>query len=691
MGRGGRIVLDRASTTMDDLWSSLDFKIFDSEKSQTRHADANYQQDSIVGDAVPSIKVETDVPAVDSVVVDLVTPLNRKYSVDSVARTRAPASVGENIVIKSEQNTVLNIKQESMDGWDSGLTTSVPSTPISVSEHRFSAIAGRASSFSAALRRTVSQSGVHPSNTRNCSRNLNSNANPTGSFYFTKSDSFSGGCEDPCALGQLQSSSQPTDDTKPVSYDECSRKDEELFGDFLSEIRRDWLHFRPKTPPPRTEEDDDLYDFGQPTVEYTNQTQLQVEIQCLGSQPPSSILTDDVHNTNSLLLLNESDNNLFLTNPFTLDEIMDDTEDVARLEENSTTPASLNDISLSSGNDINSIGDSLPELSLSLGENEANDKMLENILEECQFDEQSFNTNPNFWNGILEDAGALCEVLDDATLKKSVFDKIGTDATMPNRSSKHRQISHKTQPVGCSTFSISNIPKEEFFKKEEPKSPTNDKPIPADDPPSTPAEIKLELVEPVTPVSATVNLATSTVRTGVPCPPLVGVSNPLIQVVQQVVNNSPANKATVIKVEPQDEAMDTVKFVKNQFLPAVVKTEIVQSSQLPQIVNMQSSGNILIQNQLSQQGIIQLMQQKPQQHIIQPNQQQHQVHTVVQQQSQLGGSQQKTFVIPHQTIQLQQNNQTLSEGTLLVSASPSTIRRQNNGPTDKNGKRNYLS
>lgn len=701
MGRGGRVVLDRVSTTMDDLWSSLDFKIFDSEanKIKQQQSIANQQpSDSIPGAVDAGVVVKCEADETDSVVVDLVTPVNsRKYSVDSsAARTKAlRTGVGENIVIKSEQNTVLNIKQESLDEWASCASNSaysLPGTPYSVSQHRFNADAGNL--FSAALRRTVSQSGAHPSNTSNCSRTLMRSAHANSSFNLTKSDSLSSRLSIDVCGPPLASCAQTEEDTKPLPYDECTRKENDMFSDFLSEIQRDWLHFRPKTPPPRTEDCDDDLDFGEPAAEYSDRTQLQVEIQCLGSQPPSAMLAEN--DPNSLLLLNDGEN-VFLTNPFSLDELMDDTNDQAGILDANGT---LLDQSLSSGNEINLSGDSLPELSLSLGESEANEKMLENILEECQFDDlKSFNSNANFWNGILEDAGALCEDLDDANLKKSAFDKIATDVIgiAPARSSKNKQQRLPSSRIGCSSFSLSNVPKDDFFKKEEPCPPLSPQVLPSADDSVLQSEIKQEnvgneVILPTIQVPATSSQFQLT--TG---PRLIGVANPPVQVVHQPIhNNTPAtNHKTFIKMEPPDEFVDHVKFVKNQILPNVVKTEIVNStSQLPQIVNVQPGGNIVIQHQGQQQlqpGIqLQLMQQNKPQHISlqHQQQQQQQIHAVVQQpQQQIG--QPKTFVIQqqHQTIQLQpQNNQTVGmDGTLLVSATnPSTIRRQANGPADKN-------
>lgn len=713
MGRGGRVVLDRASTTMDDLWSSLDFKIFDSDATKYRHpANADQQQApaaSVAGlDGLALAPVKSEVDESDSVVVDLVTPTvnSRKYSVDSsVARTTALATgVGENIVIKSEQNTVLSIKQESLDAWASSATAcSLPATPLSVSQHRFSALApGAGTLFSAALRRTVSQSGAHPSNTSNFSSPLIRSAHANSSFNLTKSDSSparwpieTSSASGPVVVGNC--SSQPDDDTRSLPYDESTRKEDDMFSDFLSEIRRDWLHFRPKTPPPRTDQDcvDDLEPFGEPAIEYSDHTPLQVEIQYLGSQPPSAMLSEHGPNdANALLLLNDG-NNVFLTNPFTLDELMDDTDDQAsKLDASAIT---LAEHSLSSGNEANLSGDSLPELSLSLGESEANEKMLENILEECQFDDlKSFNTNANFWNGILEDAGALCEDLDDAALKKTAFDKIATDIIGATKSRSSKQKRHRVHSrIGCSSFSISNIAKDEFFKKEDPVTTTccTDESALAD---NNVVEIKQECIRDDQP-SAQAHVPSISLQNHLgTCPPLIGVSTPAQLVHPQVVNHSPAatNHKTFIKMEPPDEMVDTVKYVKNQLLPNIVKTEIVHSSaQLPQIVNFQPGGNIVIQHQAQQQhpqqqGIqLQLMQQqnKQQQQI---NLQQ-QLHAVVQQpQQQLGAP--KTFVIQqqHQTIQMQpQNNQSVNtEGGTLMVANPSTIRRQANGPAEKNCK-----
>lgn len=341
------------------------------------------------------MKTDTD-PLSNSIVVDLIK--NRINSIDNVSRTRTPLEYGDSdIVIRNEQNSI-NVKQEKLDDYELG---------------------GSHSSNMLVSSLTTSSSAVFD---RNYSENVPSSSN--SSILERNGNVIDVKIEIPSESIHIDRVRSPV------------KTDEDLYSDFLNEIRRDWLHFRPKTPPDL--HDENTNELAEPT-QFTEATSLTVQIQRLGEQPPSFMLTD-------------AQDNIFRTSPFTFEDLTCD-EPPAIPHDNSS---SLLENNLS--------GESLPELSFSL-ENEDNEKMLENILQECQLDDlKSFNSNANFWNGLLED-----DVIDDP--KKTSFERIASDL-LPIGDDRmkrgKRKLAHRLQKVGSSVISISSIPETPFFRKEKP-------------------------------------------------------------------------------------------------------------------------------------------------------------------------------------------------------------------------------
>lgn len=342
-----------------------------------------------VNEEATSVKVKTDTEPLssNSIVVDLIK--NRKNSIDNVSRTRAPLDCGaSDIVIRNEQNSI-NVKKEKLDDYE-------------LAGSHSSNMLGSASSM---FDRSFS---VIPSNS---SSSIERNGNVTDVKI-----------EIPSETIQIDRAKSPI------------KTDEDLYSDFLNEIRRDWLHFRPKTPPDL--HDDNTNELDHQSSPFTQTTSLTVEIQRLGEQPPSYMLTD-------------AQDSLFRTSPFTFEDLTVD------------EPSTVVNDSSSSLLENNLSGESLPELSFSL-ENEDNEKMLENILQECQLDDLN---NANFWNGILGD-----DVIGDDP-KKTSFERIASDL-LPlgddRMKRSKRKLPHRQQRIGSSMISISSIPEKPFFRKEKP-------------------------------------------------------------------------------------------------------------------------------------------------------------------------------------------------------------------------------
>lgn len=167
-----------------------------------------------------------------------------------------------------------------------------------------------------------------------------------------------------------------TDDEKAAT----NQLYKELFGD--------WLHFRPKTP-----DNDDLYgNFGEEFPQFAENASLTVDIQRLtesdntASQSTSNALMPNVSYTSEKsspkVVFDQTTDNIFRSNPFSYEYLQ------ANSQKNETYPfysSSSPDYgeNESSADELNLSGDSLPGLALSLGDNEANDKAIDTLLEEC--------------------------------------------------------------------------------------------------------------------------------------------------------------------------------------------------------------------------------------------------------------------------------------------------------------------
>lgn len=240
------------------------------------------------------------------------------------------------------------------------------------------------------------------------------------------------------------------------------------FDDFLQEVRTDWLHFRPKTPPlPTIPAIDDCL------VEFSEDTKIQIEMQRLRRDtltPPSAFAS-----SSNTVLLSDCDP-LFLTEPFSYADILANSSCIVEQSPPfsiTSTPAESpkDDVNSQSQNhqqskqnsgiDFNLSGDSLNELNLSLGDAEDNQKVLESFLQECQIDD--INQPPNFWNGILEDGNVLLDCIDDSKQR-----------TLKQKPSKRKHW--QRYQSGSSTFTIKQSCEkgqrnddDTFFKKDEPK------------------------------------------------------------------------------------------------------------------------------------------------------------------------------------------------------------------------------
>ncbi|XP_061390283.1 serine-rich adhesin for platelets [Musca vetustissima] len=266
----------------------------------------------------------------------------------------------------------------------------------------------------------------------------------------------------------------------------------DICNELLSEIRRDWLHFRPKTPTETEKEDfwslDMDYKLTSPLVDWSQQTPIAVEMVRESLSPIRDLKKASklVKQESSLWKDNdEFESSAFITPAFKYEDLEADTQllqssfmsDITR--GSSKSPEAANN---SACLDLNFSGDSLNDINL-LGDGDDAD-MLDNILQEVQIDDIK-TLATNFWNGILdgenvdtevdgdvEAAAGLLEGIDDAT--KKCDKSVGGDNKKNTRGKGGKKACAALTPVGSSSFNCSPLEEaivkdETFFKLEEPK------------------------------------------------------------------------------------------------------------------------------------------------------------------------------------------------------------------------------
>nr|XP_014088244.1 uncharacterized protein LOC106616209 [Bactrocera oleae] len=312
----------------------------------------------------------------------------------------------------------------------------------------------------------------------------------------------------------------------------------DVCNELLSEIRRDWLHFRPKTPT------DELSDSGdckmtstEPLVEWTQQTPISVEMLRLSCDNIESGKVKRAHKSDEQTLSNmwdtHSDDALFVSSSFKYAELEPDTQllqtyyapEVTRGSSKSPDVGAAG--SSNSAIDFNLSGDSLTDINLLGDGDETDENMLVNILKECD-DIKTLNQATNFWNGILEGEAEVDEVAAD--VETDLLDCIDDKAKIKARSSRAKcggKWRSSCATYGGTSFHMTDIsstlPDDVFFQKLQPKAEQVDvsdvkaaatssapdatvKTEPADEVPAVPALATSELVS--TQQQATTSIAT---------------------------------------------------------------------------------------------------------------------------------------------------------------------------------------
>lgn len=465
VGRGGRVIIDRASTTLDDLWSRLDYKIIESETTSSVAAET--EEESVVVSTIPTAN-PTTVPAVTVTTTDRKRPdptpapvggakrrrqlvIKEETDLDELflagvglVRKRSPSESAQmDEEEEEEEQGVLDrvqVKQEKCSD-ERTSTPSVEATVISslsggVNNSENNVIKSEVDEAMAVeVKQEVLEDYEHMiDNVNNSYRNriggsgngINSSSsgivNSKNNFIQSFSNSISSNSRGlasrsvqhatataASSSGSLQSSSVDSNRGRQIAEELGLPLDSQaiasVYSDLLEEIQMSWLHFRPKTPEPLPLEDDLL--LADDPLFATDANRISLELQTLGEEGlPEEVFT-------------RSAETVFRTKQFALDALVEP-HPLGQLAAVARTAKDGDELGIKletcSNSDNNLSGDSLNDLNLSLNESGEDEKMLDKILQECQIDDmKSLNQTSNFWNGILED-GILnqLEVPDEA-------------------------------------------------------------------------------------------------------------------------------------------------------------------------------------------------------------------------------------------------------------------------------------
>uniref|UniRef100_A0A1A9UQ24 Enhancer of polycomb-like protein n=1 Tax=Glossina austeni TaxID=7395 RepID=A0A1A9UQ24_GLOAU len=294
----------------------------------------------------------------------------------------------------------------------------------------------------------------------------------------------------------------------------------DVCNELLSEIRRDWVHFRPKTPTETEKQDACSLDLEAkvqarvPLVSWSQQSPIAVEM--LRDPLECRKHTED---EKSIWKAGVDKDSLFITSSFKYDDLEPDAQllphsyiaDFARSDSKSPEVQSHQ---TNACLDFNLSGDSLNDINL-LGDGDDAD-MLDNILQEVQIDDiKTLNQATNFWNGILDGEAVDAEVVGDVETAAGLLDGIdeakksgdksssGGKRCQHNKGKAGKRSCALLMPVGCSSFTTTALNNETlrddcFFHKEQTKTkaPAVDDVIPEEivEIKPEPKEVKVEAV-----------------------------------------------------------------------------------------------------------------------------------------------------------------------------------------------------
>lgn len=244
VGRGGRIILDRASTSYDEIWSRLDYTIFDSASSSTikdeRCAKNNLEfvSHSDESKEIPS-NLTLSTPSVLNNQKNLRIVIKRENSISN----ETFINESENVTVKVSESSDVN--DQKLDDFEMLLDNASASSNII---NKRSIVSGSSIDQSGENKFTsikstmeiTSTAQVHDENSSNSNKRTDSvDTEKTTSHTIT--DTIADADQDNKVVGNVFDNNHVFD-----TFDDSP---DDIYSEFIDEIKNDWLHFRPQTPP----------------------------------------------------------------------------------------------------------------------------------------------------------------------------------------------------------------------------------------------------------------------------------------------------------------------------------------------------------------------------------------------------------------------------------------------------------
>lgn len=271
IGRGGRILLDRASSNYDDVWSKLDYTIFE---TQTKDSDSR------LPGIIDSKLLENSAARVLSV----------DDSSDKVLHQNPPIQNNHhnnNNVIKSENSKnqetnddqteklthsekLKSLNNQKLDDFEQLLDSASASSNIinkklvcknnsDINDESFMLKSSGSSSLSQNELSNKNMS-VGLLNSFNCEASSSGVSSTNGSLSFNLSNNLTQTITGESGVHGLTKQARADDDDEFDFESMACNNQEDYYANLMDEIKNEWLHFRPKTPPMRSSPTDLLFD-----------------------------------------------------------------------------------------------------------------------------------------------------------------------------------------------------------------------------------------------------------------------------------------------------------------------------------------------------------------------------------------------------------------------------------------------
>lgn len=284
VGRGGRILLDRSSSNYDEVWSRLDYKIFDNTSN------AESQLPDVIENKLFENTVEKSMDDSSDRVLLLghTTTIQNNHHFNNIVikseNSKNQESSDDQIDRISHGEKLCSVNNQKLDDFEQLLDSANASSNIinkklvcrnnsDISDDNFM-ILSTAEKTSISNNEISKNLNIGPSNPFTC-ESLGSRVSSANGLLTLSQNNL------PIQLDEVDSTlheqmTEDDDEDNEILKSDASTGD--FYQNFMDEIKDDWLHFRPKTPPLSLSPTEDIL-FSSDIIDSTKK--FAVELQML--------------------------------------------------------------------------------------------------------------------------------------------------------------------------------------------------------------------------------------------------------------------------------------------------------------------------------------------------------------------------------------------------------------------------